>query len=116
MESMKNKRVQPYDLAQRLLEYDVVSFDVFDTLVLRPFLKHSDLFLILSSQYKETNFQHIRMLAEKEARIEKLRKYNTDEINIYEIYEKLSEYINIDPLKGSTMELDLEMEICFANP
>jgi predicted HAD superfamily hydrolase len=37
-------------LARRLLDYDVISFDVFDTLLVRPLARPEDLFLLLQDQ------------------------------------------------------------------
>ena len=43
-ESTLLRRADPYFLAKSLMEYDVISFDIFDTLILRPFQSPSDLF------------------------------------------------------------------------
>ncbi|GAA9898206.1 hypothetical protein VN0781_01350 [Helicobacter pylori] len=34
-----------------ILKYDVISFDIFDTLLLRPFIKPTDLFLYIETKY-----------------------------------------------------------------
>lgn len=34
-----------------ILKYDVISFDVFDTLLLRPFIRPTDLFLYIETKY-----------------------------------------------------------------
>ena len=46
-ESSKSQRETPEELAKRLAQYDVISFDVFDTLILRPFSLPTDLFFII---------------------------------------------------------------------
>lgn len=115
-ESSKNSRIPPDKLAIALLKYDVISFDIFDTLILRPFTSPHDVFLLLSSKYKETNFHSIRILAEEVTRAKNKGDKDTHEINIYDIYQEMAKYINIDPVRGAELEIETEMDICFANP
>lgn len=51
-----------------LSEVDVVSFDIFDTLLLRPYARPTDLFLHLEKLYNKPNFAIARMRAEEYAR------------------------------------------------
>ncbi|GAA8357863.1 hypothetical protein KH0195_23590 [Helicobacter pylori] len=39
-----------------ILKYDVISFDIFDTLLLRPFIKPTDLFLYIETKYNIIRF------------------------------------------------------------
>lgn len=55
----------PYDLARVLMNYDVISFDIFDTLLFRPFEKPTDLFIILQDKWDYVNFYNIRIEMEK---------------------------------------------------
>ena len=45
---MKIKHINPdiniNDIKQKILKHDVISFDIFDTLILRPYVKPTDLF------------------------------------------------------------------------
>ena len=44
-ESAEQKRDTPQELVKKLVQYDVISFDVFDTLIFRPFSEPSDFLL-----------------------------------------------------------------------
>lgn len=115
-EASQRKRIDIKVFAEKLLQYDVISFDMFDTLILRPFKNPSDVFMLLSSKYNEINFSTIRELAEKEARMEQYEKNKTYEVNIYDIYKKMQRYINIDPVKAAEVEMNVERDICLSNP
>lgn len=39
-----------------ILKYDVISFDIFDTLLLRPFIKPTDLFWYIETKYNIKGF------------------------------------------------------------
>lgn len=83
----------------------VVSFDVFDTLVVRPCAQPTDLFKIVGKRCGyEGDFVEIRKMAEQYARKNKLHCY--DDINIYEIYD---EFIKI---AGITKEYAEEILNC----
>lgn len=101
---------------KRLLQYDVVSFDIFDTLVLRPFADPKDLFLITGDKLSLINFKDIRSEAERKAREKHLASDGNTEINIYDIYELVSRRTGIDVELGVQAELETEIEYCFANP
>ena len=101
-------------LIKQLSQYNVVSFDVFDTLVFRPFAKPVDLFSILEVQNGLIGFQKCRRDAEERAR-NKTTKPNK-EINIYDIYEELESSYDINPAQMAKAEMLLETKICYANP
>ncbi len=61
-----------------------VAFDVFDTLIVRPFLKPTDLFGYMERKYSAEGFASARVKAERDAR----RRIRT-EINLDEIYSVL---------------------------
>ncbi len=42
-----------------ILKYDVISFDIFDTLLLRPFIKPTDLFLYIET--KSVSYTHLTL-------------------------------------------------------
>lgn len=106
---------QPYQFARSLMKYDVISFDVFDTLIFRPFANPIDLFLLLQQKYNYPNFVSIRIEMEKRAKeIAKVTKGN-DIASIYEIYDLIEKYTGINQAEGVRNELELEIEMCFAN-
>ena len=48
---------------------DIISFDIFDTLLLRPYIRPTDLFLHLEYIHNKPNFAISRIKAEEYARI-----------------------------------------------
>lgn len=98
----------------------VISFDIFDTLVVRPFLKPSDLFIMLDDYYRSLSnnygfcFSKIRALAEVIAR-EKQEKKDPliQEITLDSIYDIMAELYGLDKnilelLKNKEKELELQ--------
>ncbi len=110
------KRKSVEEVVSFLSQYDIISFDIFDTLILRKVLEPSDLFRILSSKYNVVDFYKTRRKAEKIARIKKQKDYGHNEITIDEIYDEIKIRTNIDKEIGIKNEFTLEMDFCFANP
>ena len=72
------------EIKNKIDNAQVISFDIFDTLLLRPYVKPVDLFLHIEKIFGVENFKNIRIEAEKQAR----KKYSQHEdINIHQIYE-----------------------------
>ena len=115
-ESSISQRRKATAVVRELLQYDVVSFDIFDTLVLRPFAKPADLFMIVGKRLKKVEFCRIRINAEKRAREEALRKTGNSEITISDIYEIIENRTGIPKELGIQTELQAELDYCFANP
>lgn len=63
---------------------DIVSFDIFDTLIVRPFVNDEDIYKYIEEKYGLDHFAFYREEAEKKARI----KYRRD-IDLNEIYEQM---------------------------
>ncbi len=103
-------------------KHEVISFDIFDTLITRPFYEPSDLFYFLNKKFREVfkskgfiEFNKIRKESEWLCRnsIWQLKKY--DEITLKEIYDYIGEHYNLDKEKLYTImkyEEDLEVEFC----
>lgn len=112
-DDMLSQRPSEEELFNYLEQFDVVSFDIFDTLILRPFEKPTDLFYLLEAQNGILNFCELRRQAETSAR-RKTEKPNY-EVDIYDIYKELSKYCKIDSQKGAEKEIELELNVCYAN-
>lgn len=98
----------PYEEYYRQIEAKkTVSFDVFDTLVIRPFVKADELFAYLEKESAMEGFAEARKKAEVDARTI-LRK----EVNIAEIYDQIDERYR--PLKEA--EIEHEIRYCHVNP
>lgn len=115
-ESTKGNRQNSYAFARGLLKYDVISFDIFDTLILRHLNNPEDLFMMVGGELDIFNFHGIRIRAEREAREKKNALHGYREVTLLEIYERVSHYTGIDAQKGAEVEFGLELEMCFANP
>lgn len=115
-ESYLSKRETPEQLCQTLSQYDVISFDIFDTLIFRPFALPEDLFYILEEKQNYLDFKRLRMYAEWKARERKKKNFGTYEVTLYDIYDYLEEYIGIEAKSGAELEFETELELCYANP
>ena len=115
-ESELVNRPIPVKLAHSYLAYDVISFDIFDTLILRPFGQPVDLFYLVGEKLQIPKFHVARVVAEREARDIALAKYGHREITIRDIYERVAKLTGVDPDTGIKTEFETELELCFANP
>lgn len=93
-----------------LKNVEIVSFDIFDTLLIRPFERPTDLFEHLEKLSEKENFCKKRILAERKARAK--LKTGEEDIEFDDIYSNiLPEY---ETLKND--ELQLEFQTLKANP
>ena len=104
------------ELKKIIDKYDTISFDIFDTLLLRNVYQPTDIFKILACEVQEKynvdDFYQIRIDSEKEARLQ----CENMECTFDDIYEIVSKKVNINPSKIKKMELDLENKFIIANP
>lgn len=80
---------------------EVVSFDIFDTLLIRPFSNPTDVFLVMERRLKLNGFFQERITAEKRARDINFAQKGSYEIKIEDIYKE----IQLDGRKLSTEEI-----------
>ena len=102
-------------------EYNVVSFDMFDTLVTRPFYKPTDLFELLNEEYTKltkcitvVNFSKTREYAEQSIRNKKYKEEIYD-VTIDNIYDEIYNMTGINKTilkKLKEKELKLEERFC----
>ena len=104
------------DFITKLLQYDVVSFDVFDTLIFRPFDAPTDLFFFLDEPMGILDFHRIRMEMEAQTRNDAYKKRGTYEIGLRDIWDRIEREVGPDAEHGMEMEQKLEMQFCYANP
>ena len=102
--------------------YRIISFDVFDTLIVRSFYEPYDLFKLMNNLFNDltkrqtTDFHTLRINAEKLSR-EQLKKSgsNIQDVTISQIYSMLSELYNIEKdIINKLMEKEIELEIKYA--
>ena len=115
-ESTKGNRQDPYHFAAGLMKYDVISFDIFDTLILRSLNNPADLFAFIGEELGVYDFADLRKKSENEVRKIKAAERKSNEITLEEIYERVEYYSGIDSQKGQNVELKKEKSVCFANP
>lgn len=96
-----------------------VSFDIFDTLIKRPFFVPTDLFLLLNKYFREyTNgvtgmdFSKIRIYCEQLTR-ERIENEKCQEITLDQIYDTIATEYSIeknvlDKLKSKEMDMKLD--------
>lgn len=113
-ESSISYKISPMEFAGRLSDFDVISFDVFGTLIFRPFSDPYDLFLLLEKEFLYPDFSDIRQKAEKIAREKKYCRECRQEVNLKEIYDVLK--TDLDKRIIMARELELERQLCFGNP
>ena len=100
---------------EELKKYKYVSFDIFDTLILRNVSKPVDIFEIVEVEYnkiheeKLSNFKNLRIEAELTAR----KNTSKEEITINEIYDNLK-FDNKDEIKE--LEIQIEKSFIVKNP
>lgn len=115
LETLKKAIIDP--------EIKVVSFDIFDTLVVRPFFKPTDLFKMLDNDYRKLrgnntgiSFSKMRPIAEAIAREEQYKKDpSIQEITLDQIYDSLGRIYNIDKKHLEVMkkkEIECEIQFC----
>lgn len=96
-------------LKQQVKKFDVISFDIFDTLLCRPYMHPTDLFKHLEKMEGATGFAKERIKAENRAR-QKFKNYT--EINYDEIYDEIApKFKNL-----KEKELELEAQTLYVNP
>lgn len=105
----------PDELLEKLSKYDVISFDIFDTLIFRPFSAPTDLFFLIGQKLDYLDFKRIRMEAEHKARIKQFNQYGTYEVKLEDIWAILSEMTGLDAREGVALETEIELSMCYAN-
>ena len=108
-----DKRESVNRFVTSLVDYDVVSFDIFDTLIYRKVEKPNDIFHLMSAEMGINDFADIRKKAENFARNAKERKEGTREVVLKDIYDILEERFDINPL---WMDREIEIEINMSMP
>lgn len=106
----------PEEFAKELMEYDLVTFDVFDTLIYRYVARPTDVFYFSQDVADRVNFRKQRTEAESMARIEKKRLSGSTEVTLEEIAEMLEKTSGIDKEVLTQSEFETEKKFCFASP
>ena len=97
------------DITNLLENAEVVSFDIFDTLIVRPYAQPTDLFIHLEKLYNKKDFAERRVTAEQQARVKRPDK---EDVTLEQIYEELGS----DFSECKDLELALEKQVLKAIP
>lgn len=109
-------------ILQEIKKYDVISFNIYDTLILRNTLFPQDIFKLLANiadeQYGVKDFNFIRINMEAEARNRTVQTDGTKEdISLDRIYQEISaHYPDIPTEQLKEAEINLELQYCRVNP
>lgn len=96
------------ELKRQIKDHEVISFDLFDTLIMRKTLIPEDVFEIVEGKLNQigvklNNFHELRKIAQ--------RQVNIANPNIYEIYDELKKITNLTSNQiNNILELELETE------
>lgn len=102
------------DLKQRIADVDAVSFDVFDTLFVRPLHDPEDLFDIVGERCGIKGFRWIRQQAQRLA-FQKMLATGRSEISLDDIYDCLPS-LGVSPAVLREAEYELELSLTIPNP
>lgn len=101
---VKKYKVKKVNIYEEIKKHNIISLDIFDTLLIRPYVKPIDLFLHIEKLYKIKGFYKNRIMAEKSAR----GKYiDNEEITLNQIYEEIDEKYK----RFKEIEIELEERI-----
>ena len=97
------------DNLKKLIDvHQIISFDIFDTLIIRAYDKPTDLFRHIEISKNVKDFQYLRQTAEANARRKALKK-GVEETSLDDIYCELPD--DLSPIK--TVEVAQEINVCF---
>lgn len=97
---------------QKLSAYEIISFDIFDTLIFRPFSIPTDLFRIVGEKLGILDFTNIRAWAEWDARMKCNAKHGHMEVTLADIYDNLEDDLGVSSKRGQAEEIDAELSLC----
>lgn len=115
-ESSLWKRESPETFAEKLMQADVISFDVFDTLIFRPFSHPTDMFYLVGMKLRYPDFKRIRVEIEDRVRKKKYEGMGTWEVTFEEIWDAMEKETGIPKSVGMQVEWEFEGKSCYANP
>lgn len=113
-EYLKSELIKPEKIVKKLKRYDVVSFDIFDTLIFRCWYGPSDIFEVMGILLKIPNFKEIRKNAEKIAR--KNIQHPIHEVKAEDIYKMVEVMCGVNWKTALELEFELQKKYTFANP
>ena len=113
----KNRKMLSVDeYVEKLSGYDIISFDVFDTLIFRAVSVPADVFYFVGERLSVPDFRNIRTWAEWDARLKCDKKNEHMEVTFREIWDNLAKDTGLNVQEGMNAEWEAELSLCYANP
>lgn len=96
---------------------DIVSFDIFDTLIFRIFNEPEDVFKLMENSLQIDDFKNMRIKSQHMASSILEKKLNFPHANLNEIYDYIEENskVNIDWEEVKRLEVQVESDCLFCN-
>lgn len=111
-----NNTLKEATIEKKIQEANVVSFDIFDTLITRTYISPREIFTFMNAEVREisngfiTNFRQLRIHAEDKA-MKDARELGKQDISLNDIYVALVTYFNIsDELGEKIKTLEIKEE------
>ena len=101
---------------EQLSDSEIISFDIFDTLIFRPFSDPRDIFWFLNKDFPIQNLHDIRIHQEYLVRQEQFKERQNNEVTLEQIWQKIERETGVSSLKGIEAEEALEKRFCYSNP
>lgn len=108
----RKKYVTADIILKKISKYDIISFDIFDTLVTRIIYEPDDIFKLMGEKLKINSFIEKRKQAEQEARKNLQKDVNLNEI--YDSYQKINKITDTE--RKNIQQLEENLEIKFIVP
>ena len=115
-ESAVEQRLLSTVFAQKLLDYDVISFDIFDTLILRKVDQPKSVFLFAEKTLNYVGYATVRAQVEADLRRTARQANHGSEITWDAIHQEVERLTGIPQETSSAAEMDAELMLCYANP
>ena len=87
-ESLFTTEYSATHILEAVKDYDIISFDIFDTLIFRPFSAPTDLFDYLAEEIGILDFKSVRIVQEWKARQDKFAVSGSYEVTLEEIWKR----------------------------
>lgn len=101
-------------MCAQALEADVISFDLFGTMIVSPFTDERGFFMMVGGVLGIANFSELRVRAERQARED--QKGAGASVVLADVYSILEKWCAVPVEEGVLAETRIKKEFCFANP
>ena len=104
------------DLLGLIQRYDVISLDIFDTLLARRVARPADVFELVGRMCAVPSFRRVRIEAELHARARRVNCTGHGEVSLDEIYFEVERLLPRHADRLRTAELEQERRLLYPNP